>query len=237
MYMKKPGLMPFFLVLFAPLFIYVGTYAAENEFLRKGISYYQTEEYELAAAHLEEAKKAEPRNPKVYFILGNSYLQMDELDSAIVNYTAGLDYAENKGPFFLNLGNCYYFKKNYQFATDMYAQAALNDPSLFDAYLNAGNAYLQSKEYAKTIIQWETFLEKDPKTPQYGKIEKAIAYLREEIQRQEAAKQGKDSKTGLDSGLLDDVLKDLEGLINRTENVLETSEKPVDDLTREGIER
>ncbi|MBN2324096.1 MAG: tetratricopeptide repeat protein [Spirochaetes bacterium] len=235
--MEKPVLKPFFPLLFCSLFIFVGTYAAESEFLRKGISYYQSEEYELAAAHLEEAKKAEPRNPKVYFILGNSYFQLDELDSAIVNYTAGLDYAKNKGPFFLNLGNCYYLKNNYQFATDMYAQAVLNDPALFDAYLNAGNAYLQSKEYQKTIIQWETFLEKDPKTPQYDKIEKAIAYLREEVKRQEAAKLGKDSKTGLDTGLLDDVLKDLEGLINRTQNVLETSEKPVDDLTREELER
>lgn len=228
--MQKRFMKRFSPSLVAALLIYVGTYAAENEFLRKGISYYRAEEYELAAAHLEEAKKAEPRNSKVYFILGNSYFQMDKLDSAIVNYTSGLDYAENKGPFFLNLGNCYYLKKNYQFSTDMYAQAVLNDPSLFDAYLNAGNAYLQSKEYSKTIIQWETFLEKNPKTPQYGNIEKAIAYLREELQRQATARTD-------NSDLLGDVLKDLEGLINRTENVLETSEKPVDDLTREEIER
>ena len=182
-------------------------------------------------------KKAEPRNPEVYFLLGNSYLQMDELDSAIVSYTSGLDYARNKGPFFLNLGNCYYLKKNYKFSTDMYAQAVLHDPSLFDAYLNAGNAYLMSEEYAKTIIQWETFLEKYPQTPQYDNIEKAIAYLRERLQKQADAQKGIDSKTGLETDLLGDVLKDLEGLINRTENVLETSEDAVDDLTREEIER
>lgn len=235
--MKNRVLKHIFPLLFVPLFICVGIYAAENEFLRKGTTYYQTEEFELATAHLEEAKKVEPGNPNVYFILGNSYLQMDEIDSAIVNYTSGLDYAENKGPFFLNLGNCYYLKENYPFSTDMYAQAVLHDPSLFDAYLNAGNAYLKSKEYAKTIIQWETFLEKYPQTPQYDNIEKAIAYLREELQRQADAAHGIDSETGLDTDLLGDVLKDLEGLINRTENVLETSEEAVDDLTREEIER
>jgi tetratricopeptide (TPR) repeat protein len=222
---------------FCSFFIFVGISAEENEFLKKGLSYFQKKEFELASAHLEEAKKLEPRNSEVYFFLGNSYLEMNELDSAIVNYTAGLDYAQNKGPFFFNLGNCYYLKKNYKFSTDMYSQAVLHDPSLYGSYLNAGKAYYQTGEYAKTIIQWETFLEKNPTTPQYKNIEKAIAYLREEIERKAAEQAGIDRKTGLDAGLLDNALEDLEGLINRTENLLETSEKPVDDLSQEGIER
>lgn len=218
-------------------FILFGIYAGENEFLSKGLTYYQKNEFELASAHLEEAKKLEPRNPRVYFYLGNSYYQMNELDSAIVNFTAGLDYAGNKGPFFFNLGNCYFLKENFKFSSDMYSQAILHDPLLFDSYLNAGNAYYRSGDYVKTITQWEMYLVKKADTPQYKSIEKAIAYLREELERKAAEESGIDRATGLDADLLGDVLEDLEGLINRTENLLETSEKPIDDLSSEEIER
>jgi tetratricopeptide (TPR) repeat protein len=235
MYMKQYSrIILAFLCLF---FIFFGIYAAENEFLNKGLSYYRNKEFELASAHLEEAKKLEPRNPNIYFYLGNSYYQMKELDSAIVTYTAGLDYTNKKGPFFFNLGNCYYLKENYKFSSDMYAQAILHDPLLLDSYLNAGNAYYKTGDYTKTIIHWETYLDKNPQTPQYESIEKAIAYLREEIERRSAEQQGIDAETGLDVDLLGDVLEDLEGLINRTENLLEMSEKPVDDLSSEEIER
>ena len=224
-------------VLICVFSIYFGIYASENEFLSKGLSYYRKNEFELASAHLEEAKKLEPRNSKIYFYLGNSYYQMKELDSAIVSFTAGLDYAGNKGPFFFNLGNCYFLKENYKFSSDMYSQAILHDPLLFESHLNAGNAYYKSKDYVKTIAQWEMYLEKKPDTPQYRNIEKAIAYLREELEKKAREESGTNGTTGLDSDLLGDVLEDLEGLINRTENLLETSEKPIDDLSSEEIER
>jgi tetratricopeptide (TPR) repeat protein len=217
--------------------LFFGTYASDNELLDKGLSYYQHKEFELASAHFEEAKKIDPHNPKIYFYLGNSYYQLNELDSAIVNYTQGLDYADNKGKFFYNLGNCYFLKENYKFSSEMYSQAVLNDPTIYDSYLNAGNAYYKLGEYAKTIMEWETYLEKNPKTPQYKNIEKAIAYLREDLASSNKSKEGIDEKTGLDEDLLNDVLKDLNGLINKTKNVLETSEKPIDDLSSEEIER
>ena len=119
----------------------------------------------------------------------------------------------------------------------MYSQAALNDPDIYDSYLNAGNAYYKIGDYAKTIMEWETYLEKNPSTPQYANIEKAIAYLRDELERSSKEKEGVNEKTGLDKELLEDVLADLNGLINQTTNVLEISEEPIDDLTSEEIER
>ncbi|UCB44516.1 MAG: tetratricopeptide repeat protein [Spirochaetota bacterium] len=225
------------LSIFFILTLFFGTYAADNELLDRGLSYYQNQEFVLASAHFEEAKKIDPQNSKIYFYLGNTYYQLNELDSAIVNYTQGLDYTDKKGHFFFNLGNCYFLKENYEFASEMYSQAALYDSTIYDSYLNAGNAYYNTGDYAKTIIQWETYLEKNPTTPQYKNIEKAIAYLREELERSIKDLEGTDKETGLDEDLLEDVLKDLNGLLNRTRNVLETSEKPIDDLTSEGIER
>ena len=235
MYMKRrftPLISIFFL-----LTLFFGTYASDTELLDRGLSYYQNKEFTLASAHFEEAKKIDPRNPKIYFYLGNTYYQLNELDSAIVNYTQGLDYADKKGHFFYNLGNCYFLKENYKFASEMYSQAVLYDSTIYDSYLNAGNAYYKTGDYTKTIMQWEAYLDKNPTTPQYENIEKAIAYLREELERSTKGKEGIDEETGLDEALLEDVLKDLNGLINRTKNVLETSEKPIDDLTSEEIER
>ncbi len=217
--------------------LFFGIYASESEFFNKGLSYYQKNEFELASAHLEEAKKIDSSNPKIYFYLGNIYYQINELDKAILNYTTGLDFTDKKGAFFYNLGNCYFLKQNYKFSTEMYSQAVLYDPSLYDSYLNAGNAYYKAGDYIKTIIQWETYLEKYPETPQYDNIEKAIAYLREELEKPKPPPKEINEKTGLDKDLMDEVMGELDKLINRTENVLETSEEAIDDLSIQEIER
>ncbi|MGQ9616601.1 MAG: tetratricopeptide repeat protein [Spirochaetota bacterium] len=218
------------------LFVSISVYA-ESEFFRIGLSHYTRGEFEIAAAHFEEAKNAEPRNQLVYFYLGNSYYQLNELDKAILNYTTGLDFTQDKGKFFYNLGNCYYLKGNYSFATEMYSKAVLHTPNLFDAYLNAGNAYYRAGNYQKTIFNWETYLEKYPQTPQYENIQRAIAYLKEELIRPQEPSKNIDENTGLDIDLLTEILGDLDRFVNQTTNILETSEAPIDDLTTQDIER
>jgi len=211
-------------------------FASENEYFKKGLTHYTKDEFQLAAESFEEAKNIDAMNAQLYFYLGNSYYQLNELDKAILNFTAGLNFTENKGIYFYNLANCYYLKGNYDFAAQMYKKAVHYDTKLYDSYLNAGNAYYKEGNYPDTIIQWETYLEKHPQTPQYENIQKAIAYLKEEIEQPQADK-NVDEKTGLDRDLLNDVLSNLDKLVNSTENILETSEKPVDDLSVEDIER
>jgi tetratricopeptide (TPR) repeat protein len=227
-------MMKFGLLFFtAWLILTAGAYAAETDYFAKGLSYYQNGDFQLAAALFEEAKRAQPRNPNVFFYLGNVYYQLKELDKSIVSFTSGLDLTDKKGPFFYNLGNCYFLKGNYDFAAEMYAKAAASDPTLYDSHLNAGNAYYKKGDFANTITQWETYLAKYPQTPQYTNIEKAIAYLKEEVARQSAGA----AAASAQSDLLDEVMSDLDSLLNRTENVMEVSEKPIDDLTKEDIER
>jgi tetratricopeptide (TPR) repeat protein len=211
--------------------------ASESEVYRKGLSHYQRGEFELAIASFEEAKKADPRNALIYFYQGNAYYQLNDLDNAIITFTAGLGYTEDKGTFFYNLGNCYYLKGNYQFATEMYDKALFYDPTLYDSYLNAGNAFYRAGNYEKTIIRWETYLEKYPETPQYRNIERAIAYLRGQKESMDSGASTSDVSAGLDEDLMNDVMSDLDRLLNSTENIMEESAKPVDDLSIEGIER
>jgi len=221
------------IVCFLPVF---EIFASENEYFNKGLTHYSKGEFQLAAASFEEAKNIDAMNARVYFYLGNSYYQLGELDKAILNFTAGLNFTEKKGIYFYNLANCYYLKGNYDFSAQMYKKAVHYDTTLYDSYLNAGNAYYKEGNYSDTIIQWETYLKEYPQTPQYENIRKAIAYLRGEAQQPQSDK-NVDEKTGLDRDLLNDVLSDLDKLVNSTENILETSEKPVDDLSVEGIER
>jgi len=211
--------------------------AADSAYFNRGLNFYQDNQFGLAVANFEEAKRIEPQNGLVYFYLGNAYYQLNDLDNAIITYTAGLSHAENKGVFFYNLGNCYYLKGTYEFSTEMYDKALFHDPMLYDSYLNAGNAYYRAGNIEKTILKWETYLEKYPETPQYQNIERAIAYLREELGNGEAVPSNVDETTGLDADLLSEVMSDLDRLTNSTENVMEMSEKPVDDLSIEDIER
>ena len=84
------------------------------------------------------------------------------------------------------------------------------------------------------LVRGSPYLKVYPETPQYVRIEKAIAYLREGLGGESASQKDKNE---LDAALMDEVLGDLEELINRTENVMETSEAPIDDLSQEEIER
>ena len=211
--------------------------ASDSEYYKKGLSHYQNSQFELAVANLEEAKRVEPRNGLVYFYLGNAYYQLDDLDNAIITYTAGLSFSNNKAIVFYNLGNCYYLKGNYEFSAEMYEKALFHDPTLYDSYLNAGNAFYKTGNYEKTIFKWETYLEKYPETPQYKNIERAIAYLREELNKTGGGSSNIDETTGLDADLMNEVMGDLDRLVNSTENIMEVSEKPVDDLSIEDIER
>jgi tetratricopeptide (TPR) repeat protein len=218
------------LIIILSLLPFFDTIAAENDYFRKAMQHYSRKEFELAAASFEEAKNIEPRNGDIYFYLGNSYWELGELDDAILSYTAGLSFTDQKGRFFYNLGNCYYVKGNYSFAADMYAKAVERDPGIVGAYRDAGMAYYKLGRYEDTINQWETYLNVYPETDQYAEIEKAIAILRRKTT-------GKGTETEDNNALLDEVLGDLDSLVGKTENIMEGSEKPVDDLTVEGIER
>jgi len=211
--------------------------AIDSEFFKKGITFYKSNDYELSRVNLEEAKNIDPKNYLIYFYLGNAYYQLNDLDNAILNYTTGLNLTEKKGVFFYNLGNCYFLKENYEFSREMYTKAVLYDHSLVNSYLNAGNSYYKAGDYANTIVQWEKYLEKNPKTPQYKNIQKAIAYLKEELTNPKPPEKEIDKKTGLDLDLLTEIISDLNSMVNKTENVLENSEKPIDDLSSEDIER
>ena len=209
--------------------------ASDSDYFKRGINFYQDNQFGLAVANFEEAKRIEPKNGLIYFYLGNAYYQLNDLDNAIITYTAGLSHAQNKGPLFYNLGNCYYLKGNYEFSTEMYDKALFHDPLLYDSYLNAGNAFYKAGNIEKTISKWETYLEKYPETPQYQNIERAIAYLREELGIDGTETDGETA--GLDEELMNEVMSDLDRLTNSTENVMEVSEKPVDDLSIEDIEK
>jgi tetratricopeptide (TPR) repeat protein len=225
----------FHLYLFVTVFVVSTSYAIESEYFQRGLGHYQKGEFELAIVTFEEAKREDSRNSLIYFYLGNSYYQLDDLDAAILNYTDGLNYSDNKGIFFYNLGNCYFLKGNFNFSTEMYTKAVVHNPTLYDSYLNAGNAQYLENNFGETIFHWETYLEKYPQTPQYEKIVRAIAYLRGELEKSEPS--NIDEKTGLDIDLLNEVLSDLNQFVNRTENIMEVSEEPVDDLSIEEIER
>jgi tetratricopeptide (TPR) repeat protein len=231
--MVKKQIIPLNIII--AIFVFSTSYAVESEYFQRGLGHYQKGEFELAIVTFEEAKREVPRYSLIYFYLGNSYYQLDDLDAAILNYTDGLNYSDNKGIFFYNLGNCYYLKGNFNFSTEMYTKAVVHNPTLYSSYLNAGNAQYLAKNFGETIFHWETYLEKYPQTPQYEKIVRAIAYLRGELEKSESS--NIDEETGLDIDLLNEVLSDLNQFVNRTQNIMEVSEQPVDDLSIEEIER
>lgn len=105
-----------------------------------------------------EAKRCNPRDPEVYFLLGQIYWYRQERDKAKENFETALKYNPRYSETYLALGDMFLEENNFEFALGYYQKAARDD--LFrEAYLawnNIGWIYLQQdklKEAEEAFIR------------------------------------------------------------------------------------
>lgn len=137
--------------------------------------------------------------PKVkdYIIEGNNYYSKGKFDEAEYVYKRAAleDPTSVKANY--NLGNALYQQKRFKESISHYnrsAEIAQSKTEKHQAYHNAGNAYLEEKEYAKAVESFKNALRNDPhdESTRYN-----LAYAKKMLEKQqqkEKKENKKDSK-------------------------------------------
>lgn len=174
---NRNPLLQFFVLVGCFLLMSVG-----EDFFEKGLGFYKEKRFLLAIGAFKNAVEMGSKDPRLYLLLGNSYVGIDDYDKAIESYKKGLQSPlpmAYYGVYSFNLGYAYGLKKLYSQAIATFDQALAYDMSLTHAYWYKGMLYYQLRDRTNTIREWETYLTVNPNGPQSENIRRALELLRD----------------------------------------------------------
>jgi tetratricopeptide (TPR) repeat protein len=135
-----------------------------------------------AAAPLETALKADPRNPDLLIQLGNLYYDNHAFPQAIDSYERALRERPGDVNVRTDLGTAYWYSGQPERAVAEYQKSLASDPTHAQTLFNLGVVYEQGlKDHARAVATWEKLLKLYPQHPDKARI---LALI-------ENAKQGK----------------------------------------------
>jgi tetratricopeptide (TPR) repeat protein len=108
---------------------------------------------------LDMAVKIEPKNPEVYILTGDMFLEKTDGNNAIANYKKAQDLDKTSVKAILRVGQLYGRAKNYTLALDKYQDAAKVDSSFAPAYREQGELYYMAKQYEKAKTKYKRYLD------------------------------------------------------------------------------
>lgn len=118
--------------------------------------------------------------------LGLAYFQLGQYEKSMNAFERGINSGvQNRKLLLFNEGNVAYAAGNYQKAESCYSLALAASPDYYDSLLNRANARLMQKKYSDCLVDYKRFVLELPNDPQTPEIKRLIAYLEQEIQRQE----------------------------------------------------
>jgi tetratricopeptide (TPR) repeat protein len=112
-----------------------------------------------ASKLLDMAVKIEPKNPEIYILTGDLYLEKTDGNNAIANYKKAQDLDKTSVKAILRVGQLYGRAKNYTLALDKYQDAAKVDSSFAPAYREQGELYYMAKQYEKAKTKYKRYLD------------------------------------------------------------------------------
>jgi len=180
----KNGLMTCVLLLIAGTGLIAQTPAPATPF-ELGEKFFVENKPDEARVQFEAALVRDSRNEKIYYYLGMIYQQLGNNPKAIEVMRNGLLVAKSMAnDLYYNIGNNYFFLKDYTLAEKNYS-LAIGEDSLFSmAYLNRANSRMRLIQYKTAVEDYKTYLRLEPKTPQRPQIEALIAMLEQDMNAQ-----------------------------------------------------
>jgi tetratricopeptide (TPR) repeat protein len=108
---------------------------------------------------LEMAAKLDPKNPEVFILTGDMFLEKADGNNAIANYKKAQDLDKSSVKAILRVGQLYGRAKNYTLALDKYQDAAKVDSTFAPAYREQGELYYMAKQYEKAKSKYKKYLD------------------------------------------------------------------------------
>ncbi len=158
-----------------------GISSVTNENYSKGLSYYSQKKFLLAIGSFKKAIDDGYQDPKMNFLLGNSYVNNEDYDKALEQYKISSGLADNavfQSIITHNMGYVYFLKKDYKTAIDYFNKSYLENSNLVQTFWYKGMAYYKMRDKTNTINEWENYLDKAPNGQESDNIRRALAILK-----------------------------------------------------------
>jgi tetratricopeptide (TPR) repeat protein len=141
---------------------------------------------------LNDAIKADAKNPEVYILMGDALLEQNQTEGgpAIKQYDKAFELDQKSVKAILRKGKLYQRARNYNLALDFYKQAESIDPNFAPAYREKGELYHLAGQDNKAVENYKKYLELNNSTEarkrysyflfgskQYGEVIKEVPSL------------------------------------------------------------
>ncbi len=140
---------------------------------------------------LATATKLEPKNPEVYLLTGDAYLEQNDGTKAIENYEKAGSLDSKSVQALLRQGQLYNRAKNYTLALDLYKKASLIDSSFAPAYREKAEIFFRAGQYANAVAQYKRYLQLNDNCGAKGRYAGFLYKAKQYAASIEAAKEAK----------------------------------------------
>jgi tetratricopeptide (TPR) repeat protein len=108
---------------------------------------------------LNQAAKLEPKNPEVYIVMGDAFMEQNDATKAVENYekAGALDPKSVKA--ILRQGQIWNRAKNFNLAIETYKKAIGIDPSFAPAYREIAQIYIRANRFKDAVENSKKYLE------------------------------------------------------------------------------
>jgi tetratricopeptide (TPR) repeat protein len=152
----------------------------KNGLFEKASAYFFRKNFDAATPLLQRIIEEDPANFLAYTYLGDICLVKRRYDDALELYRKSIEINPASGANYFRMGQVFYHKRNGREAIRFFKRAIDTDGRLKFAYYHIGLTYLLLiRDKENTIENWEKFLEIAPDDPQYEKIKRVIALLKD----------------------------------------------------------
>ncbi len=113
---------------------------------------------------LNQAIGLEPKNPDIYTLLGDAYLEQNDGNTAILEYEKALDIDKKFTKAILREGKLYSRAKNYNLALDYYNKAILIDSTFAPAFRERAELRFRAGQSERAAADYQKYLKLNDNT-------------------------------------------------------------------------
>ena len=133
-----------------------------KKLISKGFELHKNGDFKGALKNYLKVDRSNNANSTLLFLIGNVYLQLNEIDNSINYFKKSISKDPNNISALNNLGGALQRNKKYKEAINVYEKAIKIKPDHIDALTNLANSQASLKKFSEAITYYKKIIEINP---------------------------------------------------------------------------